>query len=336
MSLLPAEKEKRQVYVLREAKTDDKFGHYPDSRPIDTLLKYGVINLDKPSGPTSHQVSFFVSQILGVKKAGHSGTLDPKVTGVLPIILNKATGMANLMLKSGKEYVTLMHLHCDVDDRSLTKVCSEFVGTITQMPPVKSAVKRRYRKRTVYYLEILDRKGRDVLIKTGVQAGTYIRKLVHDIGQKLGCGAHMVELRRTKSGPFTEYEKDHLVTLQDLKDAVYYYKEEGNERFLRYCIQPFEKTAEFVPKVYVLDSAIDPIAHGSPLNLPGISKIESGIKKGSVVAVVSLKGELVAYGTAEMSTQEMLSNKRGLAIKIDRVFIEPGIYPKYVKNPSNS
>lgn len=332
MPLLPAEKEKRQVYVLKEAQTDDRFGYYPDKRSIDVLLKYGVINLDKPSGPTSHQVSFFVSQILKVKKAGHSGTLDPKVTGVLPILLNKATGMANLMLKSGKEYVALMHLHCDVDDKTLEKVCSEFVGTITQLPPVKSAVKRRYRARTVYYLEILDRKGRDVLIRTGVQAGTYIRKLIHDIGQKLGCGAHMAELRRTKSGPFTEFEKDHLVTLQDLKDAMYYYETEGNDKFLRYCVQPFEKTAEFIPKVYVLDSAIDPIAHGSPLNLPGVAKVESGIKKGDVVAIMSLKGELIAYGNAEMSTQEFLSNKHGLAVKVDRVFVEPGLYPKYVKN----
>ncbi len=329
MDLLPFENIKREVYIKKDAKTNEKFGYYYDKRPIDVLIRYGIVNLDKPPGPTSHQVSAYLQKILNVKKAGHSGTLDPKVSGVLPIALENATKITNLLLTSGKEYIAIMHLHKDIDHSVLYKVCNEFVGEIKQLPPVKSAVKRRWRTRKIYYLKILEIDGRDILIKVGCEAGTYIRKLIHDIGLRLGCGAHMSELRRTKSGPFNENK--NLVTLQDVEDAMYYYNKHKNEKFLRYCIQPVENAIEHIPKIWVLDSAVDPLCHGVVLNIPGISKIESGIKPNDIVAVLTLKNELICYGRALMSTEEIMKREKGVALKVERVFMKPNTYPRYIK-----
>ena len=326
--LLPFEEIKRKILVRKKSVTSSKFGCNPDKRPVKELINYGVINIDKPPGPTSHQVSDYLQKILNISKAGHSGTLDPGVTGVLAIATGRATRVVQTLLKAGKEYVGLMHVHKEIPEHEIYNVCNDFVGKIMQMPPIKSAVKRKLRERQVYYFDIMEIEGQDVLFKVGCQAGTYIRKLVHDIGQKLGCGAHMAELRRTKAGPFNE--STNLVTLQDLTDAFYYY-EQGNEKYLRYCIQPIENAVKHLPKIYVLDSAVDSLCHGANLNVPGISKLESGITMQDIVAVMTLKGELICYGTAKLNSKEMLG-ERGLAVKIEKVFMVPGTYPMIEKN----
>jgi len=327
--LLPFEEIKRKILVRKKSVTSSKFGCNPDKRPVKELINYGVINIDKPPGPTSHQVSDYLQKILNISKAGHSGTLDPGVTGVLAIATGRATRVVQTLLKAGKEYVGLMHVHKEIPEHEIYNVCNDFVGKIMQMPPIKSAVKRKLRERQVYYFDIMEIEGQDVLFKVGCQAGTYIRKLVHDIGQKLGCGAHMAELRRTKAGPFNE--STNLVTLQDLTDAFYYYKEEENEKYLKYCIQPIENAVKHLPKIYVLDSAVDSLCHGANLNVPGISKLESGITMQDIVAVMTLKGELICYGTAKLNSKEMLG-ERGLAVKIEKVFMVPGTYPMIEKN----
>ena len=217
MNLLPFERSESVVLKKRGSESSSKYGVLPEKRKTEELISYGIVNIDKPSGPSSHQVSDYVKKILGIGKAGHSGTLDPKVTGSLPVALGRGTRVVQALLVAGKEYVGIMHLHKEVDDALLAETCSHFVGKIDQLPPVKSSIKRRLRQRKVYYFEILDRMGKDVMFKAGVQAGTYIRKLVHDIGERLGCGAHMHELRRTKAGPFSE---DTMVTLQELSDAL--------------------------------------------------------------------------------------------------------------------
>ncbi len=325
---LPFEREERKVLVRVRAKTSKKFGCKPEERTTEELLHNGIVNIDKPSGPTSHQVTAYVKEILGLKKAGHSGTLDPRVTGVLPIGLDKATKAMHLLLTAGKEYIAIMHLHKELDYEVLEKTLMSFVGKIKQLPPVKSAVKRAYRTRTVYYIRILEVDDKDVLFKVGVEAGTYIRKLIHDFGIRVGVGAHMTGLRRTKAGPFNE---ENIFTLQDLRDAFYYYKEEDNDKFLRKIIQPVEKAVTHLPKIWVLDSAVDSICHGANLNVPGISKLNSGINKGDVIAIMTLKDELIAYGIAQLNTKEMLGEK-GVAVKPERVFMQPNTYPKY--NPS--
>lgn len=324
-TLLPFERVKRSILVRREAETSPKFGKTPDERSVEELMNYGIINVDKSDGPTSHQVSAYVQKILHIKKSGHSGTLDPKVTGVLPVAVGRATRIVQALLPSGKEYVCLMHLHHEVDEYQIRKVMNEFIGKIKQLPPIKSAVKRQWRFRSIYYINILDIKGQDVLFRTGVEAGTYIRKLVHDIGVKLGCGAHMAELRRTKAGPFNE---DTLVTLQELTDAYHYYTEEKNEKYIRNCIKPMEFGVSHLPKIYILDTTVDALCHGAILKVPGIAKVDTEISPDQLVAIMTLKNELVCVGISKMNSTQMVNEARGIAVSTTQVFMDPGIYPK--------
>lgn len=309
-------------------KSDDRatgYGKDPYSRTIAELLDQGVINLDKPAGPTSHEVVAWVKNILEIKRAGHSGTLDPHVTGVLPTMLGDATRIVRTLLLSGKEYVCLMRLHQDVPQKKLRAALDEFVGVIYQRPPLVSAVKRQVRKRTIYYINFLEMNGRDVLFIVGCEAGTYIRKLCHDIGEAIGCGAHMYELRRTRSGPFEE--DDTLITLHMLKDAITIYKETGDEKPLRKCIYPMENALAHLPKIIVKDNAVDALAHGAHLGVQGISRLETGINPGDMVAVFTHMGEVVSIGKAKLTSEEMLKLKEGQAIDTAAVVMKPGVYP---------
>ena len=307
----------KQIFVKKEVVRE--FGINPEEKTTETLLKYGIINIDKPKGPTSHQTSDYVKKILKLNKAGHSGTLDPQVTGVQPIAIGRATRITHFFLTAPKEYICLMHLHKDIDEESILEGTNKFIGKIRQLPPIKSAVKRQVRTREIYELEILEIKERDVLFRVRCQAGTYIRKLCHDLGQELKIGAHMVELRRTKAGPFTE--EDNLVTLNDLDDALHFYQEEKNDKFLRYCIQPIENALRHLAKCWIFDTTIESLTHGRDLAIPGISKLEN-FKKGEFVAILTLKGELVAIGEALMSAVEVNSKEKGLAVNIKKVFLE--------------
>jgi len=315
------------IITKKESTTNKEYGCDPESRKTETLLNYGIINLNKPGGPTSHQISDYVKKILGLDKAGHGGTLDPKVTGVLPIALSRATRIVHFLLKSGKEYVCLMYLHSGAEKEKVITAFSKFSGVIEQMPPVKSAVKRVKRKRHIYSLDILEIESQNVLFRVSCQAGTYIRKLVHEIGQEIGCGAHMVQLIRTRAGPF---KLENSMTLYDILDAFYLYKK-GDESLLRKCILPIEQAVLGIKKIWVHDSAVETICHGANLNIPGISKFDSDFKEGDLVAIMTLKGELIAVGNAEIDSSEIIKKSNGLAVISKKVFMEPGTYPKYTK-----
>jgi H/ACA ribonucleoprotein complex subunit 4 len=312
------------VLLKKESSTSLKYGRPPAERSAEELISYGIVNLDKPRGPTSHQAADYVKKILGLTKAGHSGTLDPKVTGVLPVALGRGTRVVQALLVSGKEYIALMHMHDIVPEAKVRSVCDEFIGKIRQLPPVKSAVKRQLRTRTIYYLEILEIDGKDVLFRVGTQAGTYIRKLIHDIGKRLGTGAHMAELRRTKAGPFDE---STLVTLQEISDAYHYFKE-GNDKYLRKVIQTLECGVDHLPKIWVIDTAVDALCHGASLKIPGISKLDQKVTKGNIVAVMTLKSELVCLAKAQMDSEEIIKSEKGIAATSYKVFMLPGVYPK--------
>lgn len=306
--------------------TDPKYGCEPERRPILEHIRLGFLNLDKPVGPTSHEVVAWIKRLTGVGKAGHAGTLDPKVSGVLPVALEDATKALRALAKADKEYVCLMHLHSDVPQHRLEEVLSEFTGEIYQRPPLRSAVKRQIRKRKIYSLQLLEREEKDVLLKISCEAGTYVRKLVFDIGEALGCGAHMLELRRVRSGPFAE--DDSLVKLQDVADAYALWKEEGKEDMLRRVILPVEASVRALPKVVVRDGAVDAICHGASLAAPGVLRVETGISVGSLIAVMTLKGELVALMEALMTSKQMYEADRGLVAKPVRVIMRPGTYPR--------
>lgn len=219
-----------------------------------------------------------------------------------------------------------MRLHDDVSEDRLCGVLDEFTGVIYQRPPLRASVKRRVRKRKIYYIDLLDRAGRDVLIKVGCEAGTYIRKLCFDIGEALGCGAHMRELRRVRSGPLTEDE--NIVTLQELYYFYGKWRESGDEQALKRVILPMEKALELIPKIYIRDSAIDAICHGAELTAPGVLYLNSGIKRGDIIAIMSLKGEAVALAKALASTEEIMEMRRGFVALTRRVIMPRGVYPK--------
>jgi len=330
MGELPFEKIKRIVLVRANTKTSSAFGCDPYKRPIEEHLNFGIVNVDKPSGPTSHQVSSFVKSILHVEKAGHSGTLDPKVTGILAVAVGDGTRISESLLTAGKEYVCLMHVHQEFDEKKLREIVDKkFIGKIRQLPPVKSAVKREWRNRKVYYIEILEIKGQDVLFRVGCQAGTYIRKLCTDMGDAFGTGAHMAELRRTKAGPFNE--TTHLCTLQDLTDAYFYYVENKDESKIREFVRPIEEAVAHLPKVWIHDMTVNTLCNGASLKVPGIAKVESEIQVDEYVAIMTLKNELVAIGLSKMVSKDMVSEPKGIAVESSQVFMKPGIYPKLEK-----
>jgi H/ACA ribonucleoprotein complex subunit 4 len=263
---------------------------------------------------------------LKVEHAGHGGTLDPKVTGVLPVALEEATKVVGAILLSGKEYVCVMRLHGDVSMEKVRSVMNEFVGDILQRPPLRSSVQRNIRLRRIYYLTDFEFKDRLVLFRVGCQAGTYIRKLVYDVGEALGPGAHMQELRRARAGPFTA-DKD-LVSLYDLKAAYDLWAENGDETMLRRTVMPMEKALDLLPKIYIRDSAVSSICHGAKLAVPGIARLETGINTKDVVGFFSLKGELVALGRATMISEEMVKLEHGIAASTERVVMGLETYPK--------
>ena len=314
-------------YLIKsKSKTNPDYGCDPYERPIEEHISKGVINLDKPSGPSSHEVDSWVKRILHVNKTGHGGTLDPKVTGVLPIGIDTATRVSQLLLPAGKEYVCLMTMHKEMPEDQVYEIFDQFTGKIYQTPPVKSAVKRELRVRTIYYATIYEIKGKDVLFRVGCEAGTYIRTLCHDIGEALGCGAHMAELRRTRAGPFNE-RNDDLVNLHDLTDAYHFWVEDGDESYLRNAIKPMEVAADHLPQIFIKDSAVEAICQGAKLAAGGISMLSKGIKRRDLVAIKSLKGELIASGIALASTEEIMNADSGLVVDTNKVFMQPGVYP---------
>lgn len=320
---------KTNIITKSSSFTNYDYGCKPEDRPIEEYISKSVINLDKPSGPTSHEIDAWVKRILNCDKSGHGGTLDPKVTGVLPIGIDNATRTIQLLLTAPKEYVCLMTLHENVSEERIREVFKEFTGKIYQLPPVKSAVKRELRTRNVYYSTIYEINGRDVLFRIGCEAGTYVRTYCHNIGEALGVGAHMAELRRTQVGSFTE--KNNLSTLQDVTDAYHFFIEDGDQSFLRECLMPMERAADYLPKVIIKDSAVDAICHGANLAAGGISKLSDNIQTNNLVAIETLKGELVGAGNALLSSNQILNADSGFAVDVSKVFMKPGVYPSFWK-----
>ena len=214
-----------------------------EKKTIKELLEFGIINLDKSSGPTSFDVSESVMKKLGLRKTSHFGTLDPKVTGVLPVALNRACKLTGFFLGEDKKYIGIMSIHEEISIKEVEKKIKEkFLGKIKQTPPVKSRVARVEREREIKSFKILEKDGNDFLFEAEVQGGTYIRKLCDDLGKELGVGAHMLELRRTRAGIFEEAE---IVNLYNFEKAVDEYKK-GNEKLLREILI----TEEIVSKVF--------------------------------------------------------------------------------------
>ena len=316
--------------IKDEEETNPDYGYPPMDRPDELYVRYGVINLDKPRGPTSHVVTSWVKKITGARKAGHAGTLDPQVSGILPIGINDSTPALKYVLHSAKEYIGVMRLHGETNLEELTKIFSLFRGRIYQRPPKKSAVRRKLRTREIYELELLEFEGRDVLFRLKCESGFYVRKLVHDMGLVLGVEAHLAELRRTATGPFKEDET--LVTLHDVDLAFTLWKKRGDDSLIKRVILPIETIFKDFPKIIVRDSAVAALAHGAQLAVPGILKLTEDVEKGKKTAIFTQKGEIIAVGEVKMSKEEILNLKKGIAVTLERVFILRDLYPKMWKH----
>ncbi|MCL2288892.1 MAG: RNA-guided pseudouridylation complex pseudouridine synthase subunit Cbf5 [Candidatus Bathyarchaeota archaeon] len=326
---------KRESLTKTEDRTNPKFGHTPFERPDGEYIKYGVINLDKPAGPTSHEVAAWTKKILKITAIGHGGTLDPQVTGVLPVTLEESTKIVQALLYAGKEYVCVMKLHGDVEESQVRRVLAEFEDLLYQRPPLRSSVKRQIRTRRIYYNEFIEMNGRNVLFKIGCEGGTYIRKLCYDIGEILGVGGHMQELRRTRAGPFVENSSTHV----NLHDIAYWfdeYKTKKDPTILRKFIQPMETCLELIPKITVRDSAVDALCHGASLTAPGVVTVDSQIQKDTLIAVMTLKGEVITLSKAVESTEQILELKHGIIATPERVIMPRGTYPKVWKTGSEN
>ena len=288
----------------------------PEDRSISELMSFGVINIDKPIGPSSHQISAWVREIVEVGKTAHSGTLDPKVTGCLPILLGDATRLSKLLLGK-KEYVVVLELHKGgKNETELSQVLEEFKGEIYQKPPKKSAVSRKVRVREIYDIELLEIKGRKALLRVECESGTYIRKLCHDIGLILGQGAHMGDLRRTKSYPFDDGE---LSKLHELVDAVEIWKQEGNEELIREIIHPAESILEGIPKIIISQTAAMQVANGAPVYAPGIISAEKKeiLTEGMRVVCYTQGGSAVCLG----EYTGKIDSKKGKVVELERVLV---------------
>ena len=319
-------KQLEDLITIDQDITDPKIGTYYNKRTVEQLLQYGLILIDKPPGPTSHEVVAWAKRILNIPKAGHSGTLDPQVSGVLPLGLGEGTKVLGVLLFGPKEYFGLGRLHSQPSKDELQRLLKEFTGEIFQKPPQRSSVLRQTRTRKIYELELVEQKERLLLLRVLCEAGTYIRKLYYDIGEVLGPGGSMIELRRSRVHQFSEDSR--LVTMHELAIAYSDWKDNGNESKLIQMILPIEHALSEIKSVVIRDSAVDSLCHGAQLAIPGILQISRDLKKGELVGIYTQKGEIVALAESLLNESEIKDGDKGYAFQTKRIIMTVNTYPK--------
>ncbi|KAK1662253.1 hypothetical protein QYE76_050412 [Lolium multiflorum] len=304
-------------------------GHSPLKRPLAEHLRYGVINLDKPSNPSSHEVVAWIKRILRVDRTGHSGTLDPKVTGNLVVCVDRATRLVKSQQGAGKEYVGIVRFHAAVPETArVVRALESLTGAVFQRPPLISAVKRQLRVRTIYESKVLhhDPERHLAVFWISCEAGTYVRTLCVHLGLLLGVGAHMQELRRVRSGILGE--QDNMVTMHDVMDAMWALDNYKDESYIRRVVMPLEKILTSYKRLVVKDSSVNAICYGAKLMIPGLLRFENDIDVGEEVVLMTTKGEAIAIGIAEMPTAVMATCDHGAVAKIKRVVMDRDTYPR--------
>jgi len=247
------------------------------------------------------------------------------VTGTLPVCIGNASRIIEYMHFCGKEYVAVAELHQHVGLEKIYNALRLFVGEIYQRPPLRSSVARKVRRRTIYYIDQLEAEDRRLLLRIGCESGTYIRKLVHDIGLILGVGAHMAELRRTRDGALIEGES---FTLYDVAEAVQELRDRKDESKIRKVVRPMEEALALLPSIYIKDSAVDAVCHGASVSVKGISRLDTPFSGREPLVVKSLKGECVALGRAARDSDWILRGESGIAVEVRRVIMRAGTYPR--------
>lgn len=286
----------------------------------------GVLVVDKPVGLTSHDVVQIIRRGTGIRRAGHTGTLDPRASGVLVILIGPAVRLSEYVSASDKRYQATIHLGSttdtfdadgritasfpieDIDEDKFNEILQQFVGEMEQVPPPYSAVKVKGRKAyemaregeevdlapriiNVYSLEVLEWAPPEAVVDVYCSSGTYVRSLANDLGKALGSGAHLMGLRRTKSGRFTLRDAVPLRRLQEAFDAGNWY---------RFLIPAAEALADW-PMVELDADQVELIRHGHRVPAePG----QTGWVRG-----VSQQGDLVGLLEVDEETQEWQPRK---------------------------
>lgn len=314
------------VHVFDAApKTDDAFGSVPDERTLEQRLASGFILVDKPAGPTSHQLAAWARDLLGLDRLGHGGTLDPFATGVLPLMAGRCMKITNKILKHKKTYIAVFRFRSMPDEDDLKTTIASMTGRIYNVPPEVSAVKVQVRTRTIHAFELLDVQGNDAIARITCDAGTYIRTMARDMGLMLNTPVSLKELRREESGMF---DLNDCVTMDQLADAVWLWKECGQEEALMAIVHPIEKLLVDVPRCQIKDSAVAALAYGAPLLLPGVISIPKGLKKGTELMVASLKEEAVGFVKLKADSNEIVSMESGEIARPSMVLIDTDVYPR--------
>merc|ERR1711981_20282 len=327
-----------KMNVLTNSFHQSTHGCTPLQRDMKSYVKSGCINLDKPSNPSSHEIVAWLKRILRVEKTGHSGTLDPKVTGCLIVRIDRATRLVKSQQSAGKEYVAVCRLHNKPESRAkLERAIEHLQGAIFQRPPLISAVKRQLRIRRIYDSKLLeyDEERNLGIIWMSCEAGTYVRTLCVHLGLLCGTGGNMQELRRVRSGIMDENK--HLVTMHDILDAQHQFESHADEAYLRRAIMPLETLLTGHKRIMVKDSAVNAICYGAQIMLPGILKFDDGIEVNKEIVIISTKGEAVCLAIAIMTSGQMATCDHGRVAKIKRVIMERDTYPRqWGKGPKAS
>ncbi|UYV65161.1 DKC1 [Cordylochernes scorpioides] len=318
-----------QLNVRTNHYTPLPHGCSPLQRPIKDYLSSGFINLDKPANPSSHEVVAWIKRILEVNKTGHSGTLDPKVTGCLIVCIDRATRLVKSQQNAGKEYVCVFNLHSSPKSKKEVQQAIDYLkGALFQRPPLISAVKRQLRVRGVHRCDLIeyDTERNLGIFHVVCEAGTYIRSLCVHLGLHLGVGGHMEELRRVRSG--SQDVNTGMVTMHDVLDSMHLYKNSTDESYLRRVVQPLEALLTPYKRIIVKDSAVNAICYGAKLMLPGVLRYENGIELNEEIVLVTTKGEAICLAIALMTTATIASCDHGNVAKIKRVVMERDTYPR--------
>lgn len=319
-----------KMYVRSDHYTPLPFGCSPSRRQLREYLNAGVINLDKPANPSSHEIVAWIKRILRVEKTGHSGTLDPKVTGCLTVCVERATRLVKSQQGAGKEYVCVFKLNQNVplSNKKIEKALEKLTGPCFQRPPLICAVKRQLRVRTIYELKLIefDQERAMGVFWVSCEAGTYIRTLCEHLGLLLGTGGFMQELRRVRSGIYSE--ADGLFSMHDVLDAQWLYDNFRDESYIRKVIKPLESLLTGHKRIMVKDSSVNAICYGAQILLPGVLRFDEGIERGEEIIIVTTKGEAICLAYAYMPSSTMKTCDHGVIAKIKRVLMERDLYPR--------
>ena len=313
------------IILEKDAKTSPEHGTIPSERTIEQLLESCFILLDKSPGPSSHQVSAWARDMMGLEKLGHGGTLDPFASGLLPLLSGKAMRLTGKILTHDKSYLALFKFGKELERNEIEEKMEMLKGKVYNVPPEISAVRVQVRTRKISKFDILDFDGNSLLTHIECEAGTYVRTMARDLGLLLDTPVELKELRRPTSG---EFSLSQSITMQQLADAYWLWQEKGEEDAMLRILHPIEDMLSDLPRVVVKDGAAAALSHGAPLLRPGVVSIDDDLNVGSEVLLVTMKGEAVAIAKMSQNSKVIPDMNQGEVAKPNCVLMKEDTYPR--------